>query len=429
MKKYLLAVYLLCVGMVGMTGCSGGNVSNPTGETMVSEDSISGDMSVTSDDTVSEDKVISEDKIISANELPEESEGEEESGNMDETKPMAEYSHWEIVVTYSESEEQIEVATKDGEILDIISLDNVQGLLKYESETLHHAFPIIYVKEHKLLIVTCYPEDTETYEGTTYYFRLNDRNELVYIDSEDSHNGWNRDSFEAELSSSEEDFLAYVNLTLNRYEMTEDNFVWESPEEMKQEYVYCRLYYDPAMDKFFVFYNDFLPCYGKQEWQYEITDVITDKSDEVAIPPLFDDTCVISNYEKVFCNLREEREYSEDGQLLRYELYGNVIEGSVLVTRDCFHAGDEVFLTGSYYEYDEEGDIISWRKVRSAILRTSSRSSSICYLDKQGKCIAISYSMCHGFDDYYYVYLDDGDTPQYCVVFEDFWRLLSVYSY
>lgn len=419
-KKLIIALAMIIITTLSATGCATGDGSNPAQETMVSENHISGDMSVMSDDTAVEDE------IISANELPEESEGEEESGNMDETKPMAEYFHWEIVVTYKEPEKLIEVATKDGEILDIISLDNAQGLLKYESETLHHAFPIIYVKEHKLLIVTCYPEDTETYEGTTYYFRLNDRNELVYIDSEDSHNGWSRDSFEAESSSSEEDFLAYVNLTLNRYELTEDNFVWESPEEMKQEYVYCRLYYDPAMDKFFVFYNDFLPYYSKQEWQYEITDVITDKSDEVAIPPLFDDSCEISNYEERFCDIREETEYSEDGQLLSYELYGTIIEDW-----DCYNAGDEAFLTGSYYEYDEEGDIISWRKKRNMFFRghVSSKSSYTCYFDKQGTCIAISYFMSHGYDDYYYVYLDDGDTPQYCVVFEDFWHLLSVYSY
>lgn len=117
-KKLIIALAMIIITTLSATGCATGDGSNPAQVTMVSENHISGDMSVMSDDTAVEDE------IISANELPEESEGEEESGNMDETKPMAEYSHWEIVVTYKEPEKLIEVATKDGEILDIISLDN-----------------------------------------------------------------------------------------------------------------------------------------------------------------------------------------------------------------------------------------------------------------------------------------------------------------
>lgn len=124
-KKLIIALAITIIATLSATGCTTGNGSNPAGEAMVSEDNISGD------EIVSADEVVSPDEVIPSDELPEESDaGEEVSGNMDETEQIAEYRSSEIVVTYNEPEEQIEVKTTDGEILDIVSLDNAGDLLR-----------------------------------------------------------------------------------------------------------------------------------------------------------------------------------------------------------------------------------------------------------------------------------------------------------
>lgn len=136
-KKLIIALAITIIATLSATGCTTGNGSNPAGEAMVSEDNISGDEIVSADEIVSTDEIVSADEVVSpdevipSDELPEESDaGEEVSGNMDETEQIAEYRSSEIVVTYNEPEEQIEVKTTDGEILDIVSLDNAGDLLR-----------------------------------------------------------------------------------------------------------------------------------------------------------------------------------------------------------------------------------------------------------------------------------------------------------
>ena len=116
---------------------------------------------------------------------------------------------------------------------------------------------------------------------------------------------------------------------------------------------------------------------------------------------------------------KEEKEYDENGNLIRYESRG-IIYG--------WGEEREEFVLKNEYNYNDDNILISWHQAQNSHLWSTTNSSRYFYCDDSGKLQFMSSYVTHGSYDYFYIY-EGGDKPRYIVMYDHFYTWVEMYPY
>lgn len=192
--------------------------------------------------------------------------------------------------------------------------------------------------------------------------------------------------------------------------------------EMDATTIKVDLYYSEAEKRYYFFEEN-----GKW-FVFAIIKQIADNSvyfdedfDSIVIP---DPYCFLSiggeTGTDVVEGYRDEKEYDDNGNLIRYTSYG-VLNG--------FPDYDgETTVLECNYSYNDEGVLIRWNQYQNSRIWGTQFQTRSYYCDQKGKPLFLSAYITHGFVEYYYIY-EDKEKPQYIIMVDGFIGIVVMYNY
>lgn len=116
---------------------------------------------------------------------------------------------------------------------------------------------------------------------------------------------------------------------------------------------------------------------------------------------------------------REEREYDNNGNLIRQTAYG--------VLPNWEEDGEQVILDFEY-TYNNDNILIYWEQYQHSRLWGTQYCSRRYYYDQSGKLLYLSAYLTHGGVDYYYIY-DGEEEPKYIITADSFGGYMYMCEY
>lgn len=182
------------------------------------------------------------------------------------------------------------------------------------------------------------------------------------------------------------------------------------------------LYYSEAQKRYYFFREN-------DKWfVFAIIKQIADDSvyfnkdfDSIVIP---DPYCFLSIGGKTGADdvegYRDEKEYDDNGNLIRYTSYG-VVNGFKE------YDGENKVLESNYL-YNDEGILVRWTQHQNSRIWGTQFQTRSYYCDQKGKPLFLSAYITHGNAEYYYIY-EDMEEPQYIIMVDGFIGIVVMYNY
>lgn len=259
--------------------------------------------------------------------------------------------------------------------------------------------------------------DIEGDKKISFYFKI-ESNQISFIDVEEyryfRNFPYRGKGNEYQTKLTDEVFGERVWEVLNIYDVSMDELIWRTSDEI-YENDRLELYFNQENEQYYVFLafpnqfdeNDFYFYYS--ECALENTDELYKIGDPYSLTGIDGKTAEELGYDpcedyKYDCDLLISYNATTD-----VEGYENLLECN--------------------YKYDDNGELIEWEKHQNTRAWGTFGMTRMYHCTVPGQCSSAIYTVSHGSQALYYVYLDGSSEPLYIIVFDDFGSYLQVFSY
>ena len=348
--------------------------------------------------------------------------GIEQKHNYDEDSIQYETSDFRI--TYDELNECFVIHNYEYESISNVKcpkfwIDDSISLEEYEN--------VAY--DDKLHVLEISTLDDKTGKYTSYFFELEDA--TISLISEVECYDYYRDTpyygkkilIEGKLSENE--FNERIKKIFERYNISNPICMY-SKNLTENDNEQCYLYYDSKSDYYFVFYGKHNDNKNVYAFYYSIC-LLAEKKEilQISEPYEFFSTEGTTGEEKV--DQWEEMIDNEDNRIISYKSKGTC--NLNLHNIPYYEDGDEVDLLSFEYIYDNNNNLLVWRKNQNHFLWGMNYSIREFICDDSGRCSNANFILTSGEENVFYVYDNNGNEPKYIIDFVEFNNLLQVLEY
>lgn len=296
-----------------------------------------------------------------------------------------------------------------------------------EEYNIENSTNLIFDKDIGVLEVTIY--DNEKDCGVDFYFKIDENDSICFIDLEYFDYFrltpyYGKKVFVDEMLS-EQNFLNQIVAILYRYNMdicsNEYKVIYEQYEDK-----YIDLFYNSRNEKYYVFFADNTDSAEGYELYYSISNMENSSQEQLISDPFVFEASDGTTGEDKVDNWEEYIEYQGDN-VISYKTRGEC--NSKVSLLPLYSDGDLVELLSFEYSYNEKGELFKWVKKQNHVLWGMNSCVREYVCDENGRCSKANITKTSGEENIYYLYVDNGNTPEYLVDYNKFNNYLCIFNY